>query len=323
MSSSRPGALLAVVLLALLLASAARAEVVAQGGLVVRFAGGISPKALPRGRPVPISVALSGTVRTSSVEGPPPLRRIEIAINRGGRLDAHGLPTCEREEIQPSSSAQAREICGPALVGEGSFDADVAFPEQAAFPSHGQVLAFNALVGCSSAELRMHASDRRPPSARVRYPSPTGRLWPSSSRTQGERGGERAPARDPNPSDRGQRDAPCHSRPAILVQVYGGQPTPTSRIIVFHIRRGAGTYGTVLTAVVPGSLDQWSHLTHFSLELHRDFTYRGRPRSYLSASCPAPAGFPGATFPFARAAIGFADGRTLASTLIRTCRVRG
>ena len=57
------------------------------------------------------------------------------------------------------------------------------------------------------------------------------------------------------------------------------------------------------------------------MDLHRDFTYRGRPRSYLSAACPAPPGFPGAPFPFARAAITFADGPTLTSTLTRSCRV--
>jgi hypothetical protein len=111
-------------------------------------------------------------------------------------------------------------------------------------------------------------------------------------------------------------------RPAILAHVYGREPAATSRIIVFHIRRTAGTYGTVLTAVVPESLDHWGHLTHFDLRLHRDFTYRGRPHSYLSAACPAPPGFPGATFTFARASIGFADGRTLATTLTRNCRVR-
>ena len=257
--SSRIGALFATALLGLAFASGAQAEVVAKGGLLVKFSGGISPDALPRQRLAPISVGLAGAVRTFSGQGPPSLRRIEIAINRGGHLDVDGLPICSRDQIQPSSTSQAREICGSALVGEGSFDADVAFPEQSAFPSHGHVLAFNAVVG---------------------------------------------------------------GRPAILAHVYGLQPASTSRIIVFHIRRTSGTYGAVLTALVPESLDQWGHLTHFSLDLHRTYTYRGRRRSYLSAACPAPPGFPGATFPFARAAISFADGRTLASTLTRHCRVR-
>lgn len=86
-------------------------------------------------------------------------------------------------------------------------------------------------------------------------------------------------------------------RTAILAHVYGTEPAPITRIVVFHIRQSAGTYGTVLSASVPESLDQWGYLTHFSLDLHRSFTYRGQRRSYLSAACAAPAGFPGATFP--------------------------
>lgn len=253
------GALLVAALLLLVIASAARGELSASGDLLVRFSGGISPNALPREVRAPIAVSLAGTVRTLSGERPPALRRIAIAINRGGRLDARGLPLCRRAQIQPSSTAEARRRCGAALVGEGSFDADVAFPEQSAFPSHGHVLAFNAIVN-----------------------------------------GERA----------------------ILAHVYGTEPAPITRIVVFRIRQSAGAYGTVLTASVPEAVNQWGYLTHFSLNLHRTFTYRGQRRSYLSAACEAPAGFPAATFPFAHAAMSFADGRTLASTLTRGCRVR-
>jgi hypothetical protein len=100
-------------------------------------------------------------------------------------------------------------------------------------------------------------------------------------------------------------------------------PLPTTRIIVFHIHRTQGTFGTVLTAALPASANRYGYLKTISLNLHRDFIYRGRRRSYLSAACAAPAGFPGATFPLARASMRFADGRTLASTLTRSCRVRG
>jgi hypothetical protein len=237
----------------------ARGEVSASGDLFVRFSGGIAPNALPRHARAPIAVSLAATVKTLSGERPPALRRIRVAINRGGRLDARGLPVCRRAQIQPSSSAEARAVCGGALVGEGSFDADVAFPEQTAFPSHGHVLAFNAVVD---------------------------------------------------------------GTPAILAHVYGRQPAPITRIIVFRIRQSTGTYGTVLTASVPQALNQWGYLTHFSLDLHREFTYRGQQRGYLSAACAAPPGFPGATFPFARATMSFADGRTLSSALTRSCRVR-
>lgn len=111
-------------------------------------------------------------------------------------------------------------------------------------------------------------------------------------------------------------------REAILAHVYGTDPAPTTRTIVFRIRRHAGTFGTTLTASLPESANGWGYLTYFSLELHRTFTFRGRQRSYLSAACGAPAGFQRAIFPFARTTMTFTDGRTLNATLTRSCRVR-
>jgi hypothetical protein len=45
--------------------------------------------------------------------------------------------------------------------------------------------------------------------------------------------------------------------------------------------------------------------------------------SYLTASCPAPAGFSKALFPLVRTRFTFAGRRSLGTTLIRSCRVRG
>ncbi len=112
-------------------------------------------------------------------------------------------------------------------------------------------------------------------------------------------------------------------RPAILAHVYGTEPVAMTRLITFHIRHRRGAYGTVLTGALPPALNRYGYVKRISLRLHRRFVYRGEQRSYLAAACPAPAGFPGATFPFARAAMSFADGRTLTSTLTRSCRVRG
>jgi hypothetical protein len=254
------GALVAALAACAATASLADAELTARGDLFVRFSGGIAPDALPRDFRAPISVRVAGAVRTLSGARPPALRRITIAINQGGRLDAHGLPICPREEIEPSSTQEALARCGPALVGGGSYDANVAFPEQATFPSHGEIVAFNSVVG-------------------------------------------------------GKR--------AILAHIYGAKPVPITRIVVFHIRESRGTFGTVFTGFLPASLNRYGYLSRISLELHRNFTYRGRRRSYLSAACDAPAGFPGASFPFAHASMSFADGRTLSSTLTRSCKVRG
>lgn len=112
-------------------------------------------------------------------------------------------------------------------------------------------------------------------------------------------------------------------RAAILAHVSQGEPAPITEIIVFHIHRSRGAFGTVLTADLPPSLNRNGYLTSIFLQLQRRYVFRGRPRSYLSASCAAPPGFLSATFAFARASMTFADGRTLGSTLIRSCRVRG
>jgi hypothetical protein len=250
-------ALLALVFL--LVASLANAELVERGNLFVKFAGGIAPTKLPRQANAPISVQVDGTVRTLSGERPPALRFITIAINRGGRIDTEGLPTCQRSSIDAASSTQALATCRGALVGRGRYVAGVAFPEQQAFPLQGQVLAFNAVA-------------------------------------DGER--------------------------AILAHVYGANPFPNSRTFVFHIRKSHGTFGTVLSAALPAALNRNGYLKRIVLNLRRDYVYRGRKHSYLSASCGAPQGAKIGIFPFVRVGMTFSDGRKLASTLIRTCTVR-
>ena len=242
-----------------LVASLANAELVERGNLFVKFSGGIFPTMLPRHAGAPISVRVDGTVRTLSGERPPALRFIAIAINRGGRIETHGLPVCHRGQIAAASTAKALAACEPALVGEGRFAAGVTFPEQAAFPLRGRILAFNARL---------------------------------------------------------------HGRPAILAHVYGTDPFPNSRIFFFHIHRTQGTYGTILTAALPPSLNRNGYLRRIVLNLNRNFVQGGRERSYLTAACAAPPGFTSAAFPFVRVSMTFADGRKLASTLIRTCQVR-
>jgi len=109
---------------------------------------------------------------------------------------------------------------------------------------------------------------------------------------------------------------------AILAHVYGRKPFPNSRIFTFRIHKSSGTYGTVLTAQLPASLNRSGYLKRIVLNLRRDYTYRGQKRSYLSAACGAPEGLTVGVFPFVKVGMTFADGRKLASTLIRTCTVR-
>ncbi|HET7418296.1 MAG TPA: hypothetical protein VFJ61_11795 [Solirubrobacterales bacterium] len=249
----------AALVVCLVSAGLAHAELVERGNLFVKFEGGIAPTALPRHAKAPISVSVDGTIRVLSGERPPALRFITIAINRGGSIDTKGLPRCRRRQIEPATSQEALAACGDALVGEGRYVGALGLPEQDAFPLQGRVLAFNAIVD-------------------------------------------------------GQR--------AILAHVYGSNPVPNSRILVFHIRKSSGTFGTLMTAQLPARLNRHGYLKRISLNLRREFFYRGQRHSYLSAACGAPGDFTLGVFPFVRVGMTFADGRRLASTLIRTCRVK-
>ncbi len=109
----------------------------------------------------------------------------------------------------------------------------------------------------------------------------------------------------------------------IFAHIYGTQPLPTSFTLPFQVRhRRHGTYGITLVADLPQVAADWGYVRGFSMTLQRRFRWRGRVRSYFTAGCPAPSGFPGASFAFARANFGFEDGKKLRTTLTRNCGVR-
>lgn len=241
------------------LAALAHAELTERGNLFVKFDGGIAPQSLPRHDRGPVAVRVEGTIRTLSGERPPALRQIVIAVNRGGSLDTEGLPVCRRGQLEARSSEQALRVCGDALVGQGHYKGAFAFPEQDAFPLHGHILAFNAIVD-------------------------------------------------------GKR--------AILAHAFGRKPFPATRIVTFRIRHSKGTFGTVLVGDLPASLNRSGYLKEIKLVLHRSYVYGGQRHSYLGAKCSAPAGTRLGVFAFARVSMAFADGRKLASTLVRSCKVK-
>lgn len=127
----------------LALVSLAQAEIVQKNGLRVDFEGKTSPRTLPRRGAAPIAVSIGGKIGTANGSEPPQLLSMAIAINREGRFDYAGLPACRRGQIQPATTRDALAACRAAKVGEGSFSANVAIPEQSPFPSKGKIVAFN------------------------------------------------------------------------------------------------------------------------------------------------------------------------------------
>ena len=240
-------------------AAVASGELSQSGNLRIAFDGGFAPRSLPRDRAVPVTVRVEGSIATTDGTHPPPLKRLQIELNRAGRLQSHGLPACSSPLLQSTSSETALRRCGPALVGRGTFRADLA-DEQSGFPARGTILAFNARHG---------------------------------------------------------------GRPALLLHLYGTVPVHATLVLPLTIsHREKGKFGTVLSANIPTLAGGFGSITEIELRIGREYTYRGRRRGYVSASCAAPAGFPGAVFSFVRGNFIFAGGPTLHTTLVRDCRVR-
>jgi DNA-binding beta-propeller fold protein YncE len=144
----------------------ASASVVEQRrGVRVSFNGKLTPHVLPRHGTAPVGIVVDAQIGATGGEDPPQLRRITIAINRNGHFTSKGLPACQVDQIQPSTTDGALAACRGSLVGEGRFSANVKLPEQSPFPSAGKVLAFNGKVNGRPAILaHIYGTDPAPTS---------------------------------------------------------------------------------------------------------------------------------------------------------------
>lgn len=132
-----------VTLGALALAAQTLAVNAIKGNLIVAFNGTITPSKLPRDKAAPVGVQMGGKIKTTDRSVPPKLERIVLGINRNGRLQTKGLPTCPLGQLRNATTQAARQVCGDALIGSGSVTSRVAFPGQGPFASNGGLLAFN------------------------------------------------------------------------------------------------------------------------------------------------------------------------------------
>jgi hypothetical protein len=119
-------------------------EIVQQGNLRVKFGAEFTPDTLPRQRPAPITVEVAGAISTTDGSHPPPLRKLEIAINRHGRISTTGLPICTAPLLQSTTTKEALARCGDARVGSGSFKAQLALGTGKDVPATGRIIVFNS-----------------------------------------------------------------------------------------------------------------------------------------------------------------------------------
>jgi hypothetical protein len=140
----RPATLaLAALAIAAVAATAAAGDVVRAGNLIVTIDGGISPTKLPKREPAPITLRVSGSIRTGDGSHVPALKTLHLRFDRHGHIYTKGLATCTVRKLQSTLTAQAKRVCRRALVGIGRAEAEIAFPDQAPFDAGGTLLIFN------------------------------------------------------------------------------------------------------------------------------------------------------------------------------------
>ena len=110
-------------------------------------------------------------------------------------------------------------------------------------------------------------------------------------------------------------------RRAVILHAFAAKPS-TVAVLPFVLRRGSGRFGMTLVANLPPTLGPWPHFAHFEMTLPRRYVYRGRERSYLSASCPIPPRFTAGFFSFAKASFTLVGGRQVGTGIARGCRAR-
>ncbi len=237
------------------LATAAKPTVVRAGNVVLKLNGGVTPKALPRNRPAPIALRISGNISTSDRSHPPAAKQVIADFDKHGTVNARGLATCRAGKLQARSTKAAKRACPKAIVGSGKTTVQVTFPEQAPFSSTGPLVLFNGGVRSGVTTIYIHA--------------------------------------------------------------YVNVPAPTAIVTVVKIKRvSKGRFGTRAIARIPKIAGGYGSVTRFAMAIKRNFRFRGRSRSYLTARC-ANGRF------FAHADVAFAGGLRFGGTVVRACRGRG
>ena len=127
-------------------AGLAQGEVTQEGNLRLKFDGQIKPKYLPRRTNAPVTIQVSGQIGTANGERPPGVRRIAFLFNRYGVVSTVGLPTCSVGELEQTTSSLARQRCGDAIIGHGSFQAKVELKGKSPVQFDGEALAFNSRI---------------------------------------------------------------------------------------------------------------------------------------------------------------------------------
>lgn len=118
-------------------------ETVKVGNLEFTFNGGFSPSKLPKKKLAPIALTASGKIATLNGEHPPALKEVIVETDKNGAVTTVGYPKCTSGKLQSQDTKHAEAICKSAIIGKGTTNVEVKFPEQNPIPVSSKLLVFN------------------------------------------------------------------------------------------------------------------------------------------------------------------------------------
>lgn len=150
------------------IATAEKPTIVQVGNLKLTLNGGFTPKQLPKsGKGAPITLNVSGKIDSVDGSHPPALKEVVVETDKNGSISTKGLPTCTSGKLQAQDTAAAEKICKKAIIGSGTTDVEVEFPESNPFIAESKLLAFNGGSSGGKTTILIHAYLSSPVSAAV------------------------------------------------------------------------------------------------------------------------------------------------------------
>lgn len=103
----------------------------------------VSPKALSKTKPTPVSVKFIGDAGSSNRSTPVPSTKEVFDFDKSVAVYAKGLPVCKLSQIANATSDEAQKACGPAKIGSGNATAALPLGGDEVVLAPGKVLIFN------------------------------------------------------------------------------------------------------------------------------------------------------------------------------------
>ncbi len=127
------------------------------GNLIFEANGGFKPKALPKKKMAPIALTAEGKFKTTDGSHPPALKEVLLETDKNGAINVKGYPTCKSGKLQSTDTKDAERACKSAIIGKGTTNVAIQFPESRSVPVSSKLLVFNGGTRGGKTTLFIHA----------------------------------------------------------------------------------------------------------------------------------------------------------------------